>query len=75
METPCTFCGGAWHPACGHVYSATARACKRCTLEAFEMVSGWTNRKVGKKRRDGTLRVQTALTFYEAAVLFPPQPR
>lgn len=69
MENPCFFCGGAAHPATGHAYSETCLACYRCTVEAFRWVQGHTGRKAGKKH------TQTAETFYEAAVRFPPQSR
>jgi hypothetical protein len=71
MEHPCFFCGGAAHPATGHAYSERVLACRRCTLDTLAVVAAWTNRKVGRFRRDGTERVKTALTFYEAAALFP----
>ena len=69
MENPCFFCGGAAHPATGHAYSERVLACHRCTLEAFRWVKGHCNRVAGKKH------TKTALSFYECAVLFPPQPR
>jgi hypothetical protein len=70
MQHPCFFCGGAAHPATGHAYSETAIACRRCTLEAFSYVQGWTNHSVGRRRRDGSERVRTEHSFYEAATLW-----
>lgn len=67
MNNPCFFCGGAAHPATGHRYSEHVLACKRCTLEAFRFVQGHTNKKASGKKH-----TKTALSFYEAAVLFPP---
>lgn len=64
MDHPCFFCGGATHPSCSHRYTPTVVACKRCTLEAFTWVKGHCNRVAGKKH------IKTALSFYEAAVLF-----
>lgn len=65
MDNPCFFCGGAAHPATGHAYSATCLACRRCTLEAFRFVQGHTNKKASGKKH-----TKTALSFYEAAVLW-----
>jgi hypothetical protein len=70
MDHPCFFCGGAAHPATGHAYSETVLACRRCTLEAFSFVQGHTNKSTGKKSRSGAVRPTTALSFYEAAVLW-----
>ena len=69
MEHACFFCGGAAHPSTGHAYSERVLACRRCTLEAFTWVRAHCNRTQGRKH------TKTALTFYEAAALFPPQPR
>lgn len=68
MENTCFFCGGAAHPATGHAYSATVLACHRCTVEAFRFVQGHTNKKASGKKH-----TKTALSFYEAAVLFSSQ--
>ncbi len=68
MDNPCFFCGGAAHPATGHAYSETCLACHRCTLEAFRFVQGHTNKKASGKKH-----TKTALSFYEAAVLFHPR--
>lgn len=57
MDSPCTFCGGAAHPATGCVYGPRTIACRRCTEECWRWVKGHTNRK-GK--RNGP-------SFYEAA--------
>lgn len=67
MDRPCSFCGGAAHPATGCEYSATIIACWRCTEEAWSWVKGHTDARQGRKRRDGTMRPATALSFYEAA--------
>ncbi len=74
MQTPCFFCGGAAHPATGHAYSERVLACRRCTVEAFIFVQGHTNKKAARRQRQGG-EFAAALSFYEAAVLFPPQPR
>lgn len=65
MDHPCFFCGGAAHPATGHAYSETVLSCRRCTIEAFRFVAGHTNKKAS-----GRKHTRTALSFYEAAVLF-----
>lgn len=70
MEHPCFFCGAAAHPATGHAYSPTCLACYRCTVEAFKFVQGHTNKKASGKKH-----TKTAISFYEAAVLFPLQRR
>jgi len=74
MQNPCFFCGGAAHPATGHAYSATVLACYNCTVEAFRFVVGHTNKKAARRQSKGGEFAAT-LSFYESAVLFPPQPR
>jgi hypothetical protein len=64
MDNPCSFCGGASHPATGCVYGPRTIACWRCTLQAWEWVRAHTNSK-GRKPRNGGAR--PALSFYEAA--------
>jgi hypothetical protein len=56
MQTPCSFCGGAAHPATGCQYSENIISCWRCTKEAWHWVKGWTHRRAdfyeaaGRKR-------------------------
>lgn len=58
--TPCSFCGGAFHPATGCTYSPTCFACCRCVKEFWRWVKGHTNRTW--KTADGK-----RVSFYEAA--------
>lgn len=67
MDWPCSFCGGAAHPATGCVYTETMIACWRCTDEAWEWIKVFTNGRARRKRRDGIPTVKTKLSFFEAA--------
>jgi hypothetical protein len=69
LAQTCFDCGGAAHPASGWCMSPTVIYCGRCARELARWYAGTTQRTTGKKRRDGSLRVGTARTFYEAAGL------
>ena len=62
MEHPCSFCGGAAHPATGCIYGPNTIACWRCTKEAWHWIKGHTNGNVRARRG-----VKPSLSFYEAA--------
>lgn len=44
----CSFCEGVWHPATGHAYSETFRACYSCTVTFWRWVVRHTARRWGK---------------------------
>jgi hypothetical protein len=68
----CFFCGGCAHPSCGHFYTPTVIACRRCTVEAFRNAAGWSNRK-GRRRGpafyDAVVRTRELLTGAPTRVL------
>ena len=64
----CNFCVGPAHEATGCRYGPSTIACRACTVEFWNWVKAHTNKKARRRsRRDGSLKVETALTFYEAA--------
>lgn len=68
----CNFCTGVAHPVTGCVYGRSTIACASCTREFWVWVIRHTNGKSSRRvRKDGTMRPETALSFYEAAALFP----
>lgn len=62
----CSFCLGVAHPATGCVYGPNTIACWCCVLTFWDWVKQHTNGRPRAKR--GPV---TAMTFYEAAGLFP----
>lgn len=66
----CSFCSSpAAHPATGCQYGPRTIACREC-VESFWM---WVRMHTNKRPRRAR-GVETALSFYEAAALWPPLP-
>lgn len=64
----CNFCKGPAHPATGCVYGPKTIACASCVRDFWKWARGHTNKKAARrKRKDGTMKSETSLSFYEAA--------
>jgi hypothetical protein len=69
----CRFCDNpAAHPATGQQYTATFIACRDCTVRFNAWMLSHVNGK-GRGRRQQRIAAefQPAMSFYEAAALFP----
>lgn len=69
----CRFCGSpAAHPATGIQYTATFVACRDCAVRFNSWMLSHVNGKGrGRKHMNRDPQFQPALSFYEAAALFP----
>lgn len=65
----CKFCGDpAAHPATGCAYGPRTLACHACVVGFWAWMTAHTKKKAARrKRRDGTEKPATAMSFYEAA--------
>lgn len=73
---PCTFCGGAAHPATGCVYTSRVIACWRCTDEFWAWMKGhFATRSRPGRQKGGRLAGRLHADFYAAAVRNHPTGR